>query len=524
MAIFVYYPADSKASVLVNPLYENQQGAPVASAGLGSSSNMAPLTNAPDALQVLFDQMYGMGSDGMTSQEFEPDLSRYTAQAADDFVVPVGEQWNVTRVDVSGAYLGSGTAQTVNVYFYASTLVAPIQPATPIYTETHAIPTGGLPTGNFQVTLNSTLFLTEGHYWVSVQAQQDFRTSGQWFWRTHDSSLFTNEVAQWRNPGDGYHRNNCVLWRERWRCQGNSGAPVNQAFRLVGYTSNNVTPTATQVGGPPATATARPSATGTLSVPNPLLTVVAPLPTRTPTGVPPTVPAGTVPPEITPTVCAIQFQDVVLGSTFYAYVRCMVCQGIVDGYPCGAAGEPCNATNDPYFRPNNNVTRGQIAKIVANSAEFNEPVTGQSFEDVVPGSTFYEYIQRLSDRGIMKGYDCGDPEPCVAPGNRPYFRPNSDATRGQLAKIVANAANLTFAVEVQTFEDVPAGSTFYEYVERLMVLGVMSGYLCGGGGEPCVEPLNRPYFRPANNVKRGQTSKIVTNTFFPNCSTQGRSK
>jgi len=30
-------------------------------------------------------------------------------------------------------------------------------------------------------------------------------------------------------------------------------------------------------------------------------------------------------------------------------------------------------------------------------------------------------------------------------------------------------------------------------------------------------PANLPYFRPNNNATRGQTSKIVSNTFFPDC-------
>ena len=38
-----------------------------------------------------------------------------------------------------------------------------------------------------------------------------------------------------------------------------------------------------------------------------------------------------------------------------------------------------------------------------------------------------------------------------------------------------------------------------------------------GAGEPCVPPANLPYFRPNANVTRGQTSKIVANTFYPNC-------
>ncbi|MGA7733603.1 MAG: S-layer homology domain-containing protein, partial [Chloroflexia bacterium] len=155
---------------------------------------------------------------------------------------------------------------------------------------------------------------------------------------------------------------------------------------------------------------------------------------------------------------------------------------------------------------------------VSNAAGFNDPVTGQTFEDVPEGSTFYDFVERLADREVMSGYPCGSPgEPCVPPGNRPYFRPNGTATRGQLAKIVSNAANYQDPATGQTFEDVLPGSTFYDFVERLATRGVMSGYACGGPGEPCVPPDNRPYFRPASNVTRGQTSKIVANTFFPEC-------
>jgi hypothetical protein len=38
----------------------------------------------------------------------------------------------------------------------------------------------------------------------------------------------------------------------------------------------------------------------------------------------------------------------------------------------------------------------------------------------------------------MGGYGCGElSEPC-GPGSLPYFRPGSNATRGQVAKIVSN--------------------------------------------------------------------------------------
>jgi hypothetical protein len=205
------------------------------------------------------------------------------------------------------------------------------------------------------------------------------------------------------------------------------------------------------------------------------------------------------------------FTDVPPGSTFYTFIRCLACRGIVNGYPDGT------------FKPNNNVTRGQLSKIVSNAAGFSDPQTTQLFEDVPPGSTFFDYIGRLASRGYINGYPCGSPgEPCNPPDNRPYFRPSNNATRGQISKIVSNAANFTDPPNGQTFEDVPPGSTFYDFIERLASRGVMSGYPCGSPNEPCVPPDNRPYFRPSNNATRGQTSKIVANTFFPNCQTPTR--
>jgi hypothetical protein len=237
--------------------------------------------------------------------------------------------------------------------------------------------------------------------------------------------------------------------------------------------------------------------------------------TPTPTNTPVATNISTSTP--TPT-CTLSFEDVPPDSTFYPYIQCLACRDIINGYPCGGPGEPCNGNNDPYFRPGNNVTRGQFAKIASNSAGFNDIPIGQQYEDILPGSTFYTYTWSLSDRGYINGYPCGDAgEPCVPPTNLPYFRPNANVTRGQLSKIASNAAGLTQTPDAQQYEDVVPGSTFYEFIWRLTDLGVMNGYPCGGVGEPCVPPTNLPYFRPGANATRGQASKIVSNTFFPEC-------
>jgi hypothetical protein len=190
----------------------------------------------------------------------------------------------------------------------------------------------------------------------------------------------------------------------------------------------------------------------------------------------------------------------------------------MSGYPCGGTGEPCDPESNGYFRPFNDITRAQIAKIVSNSAGFDEDPGPQIYDDVPAESPFYQWINRLTNRGHMGGYPCGlvPAEPCTPPDNRPYFRPNASATRGQLAKIVSNAAGIESMPSGIFYTDVPEGHPFYLWIMRLTELGVMSGYECGGDTEPC-DDENRPYFRPFNNVTRGQASKIVANTFFPGC-------
>ena len=64
---------------------------------------------------------------------------------------------------------------------------------------------------------------------------------------------------------------------------------------------------------------------------------------------------------------------------------------------------------------------------------------------------------------------------------------------------------------VQQFEDVPDSNPFASFVNSLYLDTVINGYACGGPGEPCVLPGNRPYYRPNNDVTRAQMAKFVDN-------------
>jgi hypothetical protein len=119
-------------------------------------------------------------------------------------------------------------------------------------------------------------------------------------------------------------------------------------------------------------------------------------------------------------------------------VETVVAHGIVGGYICGHINpqtgqvEICDNQERPYYRPGNWVTRGQLTRLVVSTAVqvqgwalWNPPVP--RFSDVLPGSTFYEYIETAVCHGVLTGYAGGT------------FRPTANATRGQIAKIVANA-------------------------------------------------------------------------------------
>ncbi|MDQ3931203.1 MAG: S-layer homology domain-containing protein, partial [Chloroflexota bacterium] len=198
------------------------------------------------------------------------------------------------------------------------------------------------------------------------------------------------------------------------------------------------------------------------------------------------------------------FSDVYPEAAFYTYIQCLACKEIVSGY------------GDHTFRPNSPVTRGQISKILSNSVGYSDIPESQTFADVPPGSPFYDFVERMASRAIISGYQCGAPGEACDSQNRPYFRPNSTLSRGQLAKLIANVKGYNEQIpdNRQTFSDVPPHSTFWVYVERAAQHYLISGYGCG---ERLTEPCPGTYYRPSDNVTRGQTTKVVGNAFFPEC-------
>src|SRR5205823_5657085 len=198
----------------------------------------APILPYPKAPQVvLYDQINNPAPTpgGVTSQDFETAFDPFDAQAADDFVVPGGQTWNITEVDVSGEYsVGGGPAASFHVFFYSDTATLP---GALVATRLANPYSGG---ANALITLTTPVVLTPGTYWVSVQARQDLGTAGQWFW--DNRLVISNSGAAWQNPGNGFGTG-CTTYGRKPTCLPTQNGP-DQLFRLIG-TIGVATPTAT---------------------------------------------------------------------------------------------------------------------------------------------------------------------------------------------------------------------------------------------------------------------------------------
>ena len=211
------------------------------------------------------------------------------------------------------------------------------------------------------------------------------------------------------------------------------------------------------------------------------------------------------------------FADQPAADPFAPFVQRLACRALISGYTCGGPDEPClPPPNLPYFRTGLSVTRGQLVKLVAGAAGWTLPPAGAAytFADVPPGHPFAPYVEAAAAQGVISGYACGGPGEGCDPQGRPYFRPFAGITRGQIAKVLGLAAGYPPALPaVPTFADVPGADPFYGYVEAVAAHGIVSGYSCGGPGEPC-DAQQRPYYRPTAATTRGQAAKIVANTLL----------
>ena len=224
---------------------------------------------------------------------------------------------------------------------------------------------------------------------------------------------------------------------------------------------------------------------GTIPQGTPTPTVTGTPPTVTPTNtpVPPTATATAtpVPPSATPSSTATPTVPTEPTQTATAPVGTATPALPTDTPAPSATAAP------PTGTPAATTTSGPSA--TATPATPTETPCGLSFSDVHAPDYFYVPVQYLACHGVISGYADGT------------FRPYNSTTRAQMVKIVVlgfgHADRHARPAGGYTFADVPPSFPFFDVIETAAADNIVSGYDCGGPGEPC-DAQNRPYFRPYN--------------------------
>lgn len=183
---------------------------------------------------VLYDQTGTPGLNAITSQDFEAVNDIFDSQGADDFKVPSTVSWSVTKVFVPGVYYNCtacGPTPTVDVWFYQNSRPTSL-PGTQIYSALGVVPTID-DSGSLTIDLPTPAVLCGGTWWVSVQANMDFATGGQWGWATSMGVL--NSESAWQNLGNGFATGCDTSWHQRVTdCVVGDSTELDFSFRLEG--------------------------------------------------------------------------------------------------------------------------------------------------------------------------------------------------------------------------------------------------------------------------------------------------
>jgi len=136
------------------------------------------------------------------------------------------------------------------------------------------------------------------------------------------------------------------------------------------------------------------------------------------------------------------------------------------------------------FGPELKVTRAQLAVMLVRATGLTLSGTTSEFRDVPAGYWANKEIAAARKAGIISG----------DPGGT--FRPDSPASRAEIAKMIAVAFKLEVKGSPSAFKDVKAGHWAYEYVLALKSNGVTTGYEDGT-------------FKPKNNTTRAETAAFI---------------
>ena len=172
------------------------------------------------------------------------------------------------------------------------------------------------------------------------------------------------------------------------------------------------------------------------------------------------------------------FADIPTSHEAFKEINYLVNQGVIRGY---------TENGKQLFKPQDNVRRWQVAKMVINAAgiQVSKP-SKSSFTDVKAGTEESMYVEAAVQLGIIE------------PTSKTTFSPHTPITRDEMAKALAIAFKLpvsNYANLEVPFTDISKSNAYYKYISAIYYNGITKG----SDGK----------YLPNNNVKRSQFALFV---------------
>jgi hypothetical protein len=144
------------------------------------------------------------------------------------------------------------------------------------------------------------------------------------------------------------------------------------------------------------------------------------------------------------------------------------------------------------------VTRAEFLALTLNAAGVD--VSGEApvfdYADVGEDYPLAGYIAYATRNGIVSGQNG-------------YFRPDDIISRGEAAKILINATDVTLSAAIDTFDDVTTSDTLAVYIQTAFDNCILHGRYTQNGVSTL--PNGERLFEPFDGITLGETAKVLYN-------------
>ena len=142
--------------------------------------------------------------------------------------------------------------------------------------------------------------------------------------------------------------------------------------------------------------------------------------------------------------------------------------------------------NDGTVKPNNNITRAEVAtiffRLLTDDARAYYWSTDSGFSDVKPGDWYNNAVATMVNAGILTGYSDGT------------FKPNANITRAEFATIAARFLSNSYSLNDRFYDT--EGHWAEPYINRAAEVGWINGYSDGS-------------FKPDKAITRAEAVTLV---------------